>query len=110
MDGRDRSCGAVAGVSRSKSPVRLARAIMERPPHVMFMGNGTDELNAELGLDVVEPAYFITDLLRRHLRQAQQPAVIALYHDSTLRTFGSVSSDPPGHLATPTHHAGMTTN
>src|SRR3546814_11344647 len=55
MDGRDRSCGAVAGVSRSKSPVRLARAIMERSPHVMFMGNGADELNAELGLDVVEP-------------------------------------------------------
>src|SRR3546814_6154500 len=86
MDGRDRSCGAVAGVSRSKSPVRLARAIMERSPHVMFMGNGADELNAELGLDVVEPEYFITDLRRRQLRKAQQHDVIVLDHRSEEHT------------------------
>src|SRR3546814_8047246 len=108
MDGRDRSCGAVAGVSRSKSPVRLARAIMERSPHVMFMGNGADELNAELGLDVVEPEYFITNLRRRQLRKAQQHAVIVLDDDSALGTIGAVVSDARGHLAAATRTGGLT--
>src|SRR3546814_20968961 len=52
MDGRDRSCGAVAGVSRSRSPVRLARAILERAPPLMFIGQGPDDPNADLGLGV----------------------------------------------------------
>src|SRR5687768_9056964 len=30
MDGRNRQCGAVAGVTRVQSPVRLARAVMEK--------------------------------------------------------------------------------
>lgn len=108
MDGRDRNCGAVAGVSRSKSPVRLARAVMDRSPHVMFMGHGADELNAELGLDVVEPDYFITELRRRQLRKAQQHQVIVLDHDSAFGTVGAVARDALGHLAAATSTGGLT--
>ncbi|NGY06040.1 isoaspartyl peptidase/L-asparaginase family protein [Solimonas terrae] len=119
MDGRDRSCGAVAGVCRARSPVRLARAIMERSPHVMFMGVGADELNAELGLDVVEPEYFITELRRRQLRKAQQHNVIVLDHDSAydgtppeagggFGTVGAVARDVHGHLAAATSTGGLT--
>src|SRR5881394_3093416 len=35
MRGADRGCGAVTGVSRVKSPVQLARAVMEKSPHVL---------------------------------------------------------------------------
>lgn len=119
MDGRDRACGAVAGVSHSKSPVRLARAVMERSPHVMFMGAGADALNAELGLDVVAPEYFITELRRRQLRKAQTHQVIVLDHDSAyddpppsagggFGTVGAVALDAHGHLAAATSTGGLT--
>jgi isoaspartyl peptidase/L-asparaginase-like protein (Ntn-hydrolase superfamily) len=41
MDGASRACGAVAGVSRIASPVRLARALMESGSHVFLAGAGT---------------------------------------------------------------------
>ncbi|HET8881351.1 MAG TPA: isoaspartyl peptidase/L-asparaginase [Solimonas sp.] len=113
MDGRDRRCGAVAGVCRAKSPVRLARAVMERSPHVLFIGAGADELNAELGLDVVEPEYFITEQRRRQLRKAQQHDVIVLDHDSAydgaaFGTVGAVARDARGDLAAATSTGGLT--
>jgi len=118
MNGRNRACGAVAGVQRSKSPVRLARAVMERSPHVMFMGAGADALNAELGLEVVEPEYFITDLRRRQLRKAQTQNVIVLDHDSAyddpsppdaaFGTVGAVVRDAQGNLAAATSTGGLT--
>ncbi|MGH8445506.1 MAG: isoaspartyl peptidase/L-asparaginase family protein [Solimonas sp.] len=108
MNGRDRACGSVTGVSRSKSPVRLARAVMDRSPHVMFMGAGADALNAELDLEVVEPEYFITELRRRQLRKAQTQNVIVLDHDSAFGTVGAVARDAQGHLAAATSTGGLT--
>jgi N4-(beta-N-acetylglucosaminyl)-L-asparaginase len=35
-------CGAVAGVSRHLAVTRMARAVMERTPHVMLVGAGAD--------------------------------------------------------------------
>jgi beta-aspartyl-peptidase (threonine type) len=113
MDGRDRRCGAVAGVCRAKSPVRLARAVMDRSPHVLFIGAGADELNAELGLEVVEPEYFITEQRRRQLRKAQRHDVIVLDHDSAydgaaFGTVGAVARDARGDLAAATSTGGLT--
>ncbi len=36
MDGATRAAGAVAGVTRTRNPVSLARAVMERSPHVLL--------------------------------------------------------------------------
>lgn len=108
MDGRDRRCGAVTGVMRSKSPVRLARAVMERSPHVMFMGSGADALNRELGLDEVAPEYFITEERFHQLKQAHAKGVIVLDHDSAFGTVGAVARDALGHLAAATSTGGLT--
>src|SRR6478735_11189825 len=40
MDGKTLMAGAVAGVHHVKNPISLARAIMERSPHVMMIGDG----------------------------------------------------------------------
>src|SRR5262249_19859621 len=42
MDGRSRAAGAVAGVRRVRNPVRLARLVMERSPHVLLIGEGAE--------------------------------------------------------------------
>ncbi|HEY9217748.1 MAG TPA: isoaspartyl peptidase/L-asparaginase, partial [Phenylobacterium sp.] len=60
MDGRTLKAGAVAGVTRTRNPVRLARAVMERSPHVMMAGVGADAFSKEQGLAQVEPGYFFT--------------------------------------------------
>lgn len=108
MDGRNRACGAVTGVQRAKYPVRLARAVMERSPHVMFMGAGADALNRELGLDEVAPEYFITEERFHQLKEARAKGVIVLDHDSAFGTVGAVARDAQGHLAAATSTGGLT--
>ena len=61
MDGATLKAGAVAGVTRTKNPISLARAVMEKSPHVMLMGAGADEFAASVGLDQVDPSYFFTE-------------------------------------------------
>lgn len=108
MNGADRACGAVTGVMRSKSPVRLARAVMEKSPHVMFQGAGADQLNRELGLDEVTPEYFITEERFHQLKEARSKGVIVLDHDSAFGTVGAVARDARGHLAAATSTGGLT--
>ena len=61
MDGKTLMAGAVAGVTRTKNPISLARAVMEKSPHVMLVGPGADEFAASVGLQQVEPSYFFTE-------------------------------------------------
>lgn len=108
MSGIDRACGAVAGVRRAKSPVRLARAVMEQSPHVMFLGAGADQLNRELGLPEVTPDYFVTEVRFRQLKKAHEKGIIVLDHDSAFGTVGAVARDAQGHLAAATSTGGLT--
>lgn len=108
MDGTGRRCGAVTGVTRAKSPVRLARAVMEKSPHVMFMGAGADALNRELGLEEVTPDYFITEERFHQLKEAHRKGVIVLDHDDAFGTVGAVARDGSGRLAAATSTGGLT--
>jgi L-asparaginase / beta-aspartyl-peptidase len=116
MSGAERACGAVAGIMRAKSPVRLARAVMERSPHVMFMGAGAEALNRELGLEEVTPDHFITEQRFRQLKDAHARGVIVLDHDDAafaapdapFGTVGAVARDAEGHLAAATSTGGLT--
>jgi len=108
MDGRSRAAGAVTGVMRTRSPVRLARAVMERSPHLMFAGAGADAVGRELGLPVVDPGYFVIDERVQQLEQARKAGVIVLDHDSAFGTVGAVARDAQGHLAASTSTGGLT--
>lgn len=61
MDGSRIEAGAVGGVTVVKNPIRAARAVMEKTPHVMLMGNGADAFAKETGLEVVDRKYFHTE-------------------------------------------------
>ena len=60
MDGATRMAGAVGGVTTVKNPIRAARAVMEKSPHVMLTGEGANEFVASAGLEIVDPKYFFT--------------------------------------------------
>jgi beta-aspartyl-peptidase (threonine type) len=61
MDGANLKAGAVAGVTRTRHPISLARAVMEKSPHVMLIGAGADAFAASVGLEQVDPSFFFTE-------------------------------------------------
>lgn len=61
MDGLSLKAGAVAGVTRTRHPISLARAVMEKSPYVMMAGPGTDAFAARVGLEQVDPDFFFTE-------------------------------------------------
>jgi beta-aspartyl-peptidase (threonine type) len=132
MDGRTLAAGAIAGVTRIKNPITLARAVMERSPHVMFTGAGAERFAEQLGgIDFVPNEYFQTDRRREDLKRAQEkeqqqrnrraalggPAgpffASAEENDSPDRerkwgTVGCAALDQQGNLAAGTSTGGMT--
>jgi beta-aspartyl-peptidase (threonine type) len=61
MDGANLKAGAVAGVTRTRHPISLARAVMEKSPHVFLIGPGADAFGASVGLEQVDPSFFFTE-------------------------------------------------
>ena len=50
MDGTTRAAGAVGGLRGYRAAISVARAVMERLPHVLVVGEGAARLADELGL------------------------------------------------------------
>jgi beta-aspartyl-peptidase (threonine type) len=61
MDGSNLKAGAVASVTRTRHPISLARAVMEKTPHVFLIGAGADAFAAQVGLEQVDPSFFFTE-------------------------------------------------
>jgi len=108
MDGRTRAAGAVTGVTRTKNPISLARAVMEKSEHVFLSREGADEFSRRQGLDQVERDYFETDERRRQLEVFKNKKVSALDIEYKFGTVGAVAVDSNGHVAAATSTGGMT--
>lgn len=108
MDGATRDAGAVAGVRGTRSPVALARAVMESSPHVMLSGEGADVFAREQGLEPAGPEYFATDERRRQLDELKANALSWFDVDMKYGTVGAVARDAEGHVAAATSTGGVT--
>ncbi len=108
MDGSDRSAGAVAGVTTTRNPVSLARAVMERSAHVMLSAPGADTFSREQGLEQVDPSYFATPYRRKQIEIFKSSEVSALDLEYRYGTVGAVALDSRGHVAAATSTGGMT--
>lgn len=64
MDGSNKACGAVAGVSHIKNPISLARLVMTKTPHVILSGAGAEVFAKQQNVHWVEPTYFDTPKAR----------------------------------------------
>ena len=77
MDGATLKAGAVAGVTRTRHPISLARAVMDKSPHVMLIGSGADAFAAQVGLEQVDPSFFFTERrwqqLLKQLKKESRP-------------------------------------
>lgn len=108
MEGTARRAGAVAGVTRTKNPISLARKVMEDSPHVMLAGKGADRFSVEKGLEQVDPSYFGTEERRRQLERFKARDTGALTDDMRFGTVGAVALDSRGRMAAATSTGGMT--
>ena len=77
MDGATMNAGAVADVTTTRHPISLARAVMEKSPHVMLIGHGADEFAQSVGLEQVPNSFFFTERrwqsLVKQLRKEGRP-------------------------------------
>lgn len=131
MNGADLTAGSVAGLTRTRHPIAAARAVMERSPHVMLMGEGADAFAASVGLEQVDPSFFFTERrwqgLLRELRTKNMPIPerpagappapqqgaelidqpgMAPLNERKYGTVGAVALDQQGHLAAGTSTGG----
>jgi beta-aspartyl-peptidase (threonine type) len=107
MDGRDLRAGAVAGLRHVRSPIELARHVMDRSPHVMLAGPGAEEFALEQGMAPVPNSHFITERRRRELERFLQ-GIAASGDESLMGTVGAVALDEGGNLAAATSTGGTT--
>lgn len=93
MDGPTRAAGAVAALRGFVSPVRAARAVMEKTPHVLLVGEGASEFAAAQGLErIADPkSYYVA-------------AESGLPGSGTI---GAVALDSSGRLAAATSTGGL---
>jgi beta-aspartyl-peptidase (threonine type) len=122
MDGKTLKAGAVAGVTTVKSPISLARKVMEASEHVMLTGRGAEQFAKEKGLEIVDPSYFYTETRFQQLQNAKKEEKVQLDHSgdkgsldeqiftegNKYGTVGAVALDAYGNLAAGTSTGGMT--
>ena len=100
MDGESGKGGAVAGVSKIKNPVLLARMVMDKTEHVMLIGSGAEKFAKEQGIELVDPSYFYSEKNLKRVRKSKA--------DEKLGTVGAAALDQSGNLAAATSTGGRT--
>jgi len=108
MDGRDRSAGAVTGVTTIKNPILLADAVRTTSDHVFLMGEGAEQFAATQDIETAPPEYFATESRRQSLERMKAEEMSALDVDHKFGTVGAVALDQDGNLAAGTSTGGMT--
>jgi L-asparaginase / beta-aspartyl-peptidase len=109
MDGSTMKAGAVAGLKHIKNPIKLARLVMEKSPHVMMAGDGAEAFAKEQGgIDFVDQKYFYTERAWKALQDAIAAEKKAAQRDDHHGTVGAVALDQHGNLAAGTSTGGLT--
>ncbi len=104
MDGSNLAAGAVAGVSHVKNPIKLARLVMEKSPHVLMSGDGAEKFGAEQGIETMSQDYFFTKRRWEALQRIKEKEV----QTREQGTVGAVALDRHGNLAAGTSTGGRT--
>ncbi len=122
MLGKDKSAGAVAGVTTIKNPIKAAIAVMQKSKHVLLSGKGAEDFAKEQNLEIVDPKYFWTEdrwkALQKALEREKNTAKPSAQHfdskdaflmnDYKFGTVGAVALDKEGNIAAGTSTGGMT--
>src|SRR5438034_4212281 len=117
MDGKTLAAGAVASLKHIKSPIDLARLVMEKSGHVMMDSEGAEAFAKENGIELVDQKYFFTqdrwDALQK-IKAAEKSRTsgvgkaFLITDQDRHGTVGAVALDQDGNLAAATSTGGTT--
>lgn len=91
MDGATLRAGGVACVERLRNPIQAARLVLDKSPHVYFVGTGAERFATQRGMRLVDNTELIVPRERERLMRFQQ-AELAGHPDTTFS--GNAESIP----------------
>ncbi len=71
MSGADLRAGGVACVERLRNPIQAARLVLERSPHIYFVGPGAESFAAEHGMALIDNDELVIERERERLTRFQ---------------------------------------
>jgi beta-aspartyl-peptidase (threonine type) len=104
----DARTGAVAGVTGTRNPVKLARAVLDAGRHVLLAGAGANAFSLEHGLEQDDDEWFVTEQRRAQLAELQAKGGAVFDTEMKYGTVGAVARDTHGHVAAATSTGGIT--
>jgi beta-aspartyl-peptidase (threonine type) len=112
MNGENLRTGGVACIERLKNPIQAARLVLDKSPHVYFVGSGAERFATQHGMRLVDNTELIVPRERDRLMQFQQNEAAGGV-DTTFSgnldshdTVGAVALDQYGNLAAATSTGG----
>jgi len=106
MDGATLGAGSVAGLRDVRYPIKLARLVMEKTPHVFMIGEGAQRLADKYKVERLTQDKLVTDEARHELAEWLKKKKLgpSAGHD----TVGAVALDHKGNIAAATSTGGTT--
>jgi beta-aspartyl-peptidase (threonine type) len=94
MDGATLRAGGVACVERLRNPIQAARLVLDKSPHVYFVGTGAERFATQHGMRLVDNSELIVPRERDRLMRFQQ-AELAGHPDTTFSGNAEFTTTPP---------------
>ena len=82
MDGGRMKAGGVACVERLRNPIQAARLVLEKSPHVYFVGDGAEKFAHAHGMALIDNSELVLDRERERLAQAKLREAAGLADES----------------------------
>jgi beta-aspartyl-peptidase (threonine type) len=82
MDGGRMKAGGVACVERLRNPIQAARLVLEKSPHVYFVGDGAEQFALAHGMALIDNSELVLDRERERLAHAKLREAAGLGDDT----------------------------